>query len=98
MNLSWCVCAVWPPPNSRHRVTITPAKLNKAKQALPTGRGKTLAQKHQLMTWAQILKRALGIEIETFSNAVVRGYSEHRQIGRKADFHSDVSNLHPLVI
>ena len=26
-----------PPPNSRHRVTITPAKRNKAKQALPTG-------------------------------------------------------------
>ena len=26
-----------PPPNSRHRVTITPAKRNKAKQALPKG-------------------------------------------------------------
>jgi hypothetical protein len=46
-------------------VTITPAKRNKAKQVLPTGQGKTGAQKHQSMTWAQRLKRVLGIEIET---------------------------------
>jgi hypothetical protein len=29
---------------------------------------------------------------------VVGGYSEHRQIGRKAYLHRDVSNEHPLVI
>lgn len=50
---------------SRHRVTITPAKRNKAKQALPTGQDKTRAQKHQSMIWAQRLKRVFGIEIET---------------------------------
>jgi hypothetical protein len=38
-------------------VTITPAKRNKAKQALPTGQEKTLAQKRQSMTWAQRFKR-----------------------------------------
>ena len=52
-------------PNSRHRVTITPALRNKTKQALPTGQKKTRAQKHQSMTWAQRLKRVFGIEIET---------------------------------
>jgi hypothetical protein len=46
-------------PNSRHRVTITPALRNKTKQALPTGQEKTRAQKHQSMTWAQRLKRVL---------------------------------------
>jgi hypothetical protein len=35
-----------PPPNSRHRVTITPALRNKAKKALPIGQEKTRAQKH----------------------------------------------------
>jgi hypothetical protein len=40
----------WPPPNSRHRETITPAKWNKAKKALPLGQEKTQAQKHQSMT------------------------------------------------
>ena len=54
-----------PPPNSRHRVTITPSLRNKAKKALPTGQEKTRAQKHQSMTWAQRLKRVFGIEIET---------------------------------
>ena len=54
-----------PPPNSRHRVTITPAFRNKAKQALPTGQEKTRAQKHQSMTWAQRLKRVFNIDIET---------------------------------
>jgi hypothetical protein len=57
--------AGWPPPNSRHRVTITPSKRNKTKQALPTGQEKTRAQKHQSMTLAQRLKRVFGIEIET---------------------------------
>jgi hypothetical protein len=28
--------------NSQHRVIITPTKLNKVKQVLPTGQGKTL--------------------------------------------------------
>jgi hypothetical protein len=70
MNLSWCICAGrpsvgWPPPNRRHRVTITPAKRNKTKQALPTGQEKIRAQKHQSMTWAQRLKRVFGIQIET---------------------------------
>jgi hypothetical protein len=64
-----CLCgaapAGWPPPNSRHRVTITSALRNKTKQALPTGQEKTRAQKHQSMTWAQRLKRVFGIEIET---------------------------------
>jgi hypothetical protein len=54
-----------PPPNSQHRVTITPSLRNKTKQALPTGQGKTRAQKHQSMTWAQRLERFFGIEIET---------------------------------
>jgi hypothetical protein len=54
-----------PPPNSRHRVTITPALRNKAKKALPTGQEKTRAQKHQSMTWAQRLKRVFNIDIET---------------------------------
>jgi hypothetical protein len=57
--------ALQPAPNSRHRVTITPAKRNKTKQALPTWQKKTRAQKHQSMTWAQRLKRVFGIEIET---------------------------------
>ncbi|MFT4810599.1 MAG: hypothetical protein ACI9LX_003967 [Paraglaciecola sp.] len=35
-----------PPPDSRHRVTITPVKRNKTKQALPLGQEKTRAQKH----------------------------------------------------
>ena len=52
-------------PNSRHRVTITPALRNKAKKALPTGQEKTRAQKHQPMTWAQRLKRVFNIDIET---------------------------------
>jgi hypothetical protein len=52
-------------PNSRHRVTITPALRNKAKKALPTGQEKTRAQKHQSMTWAQRLKRVFNIDIET---------------------------------
>jgi hypothetical protein len=46
-------------------VTITPAKRNKTKQALPTWQKKTRAQKHQSMTWAQRFKRVFGIEIET---------------------------------
>jgi hypothetical protein len=54
-----------PAPNSRHRVTITPAKQNKAKKALLTGQEKTRPQKHQSMTWAQRLKRVFGIDIET---------------------------------
>ncbi|MFT6907197.1 MAG: hypothetical protein ACJAS1_003874 [Oleiphilaceae bacterium] len=52
-------------PNSRHRVTITPAFRNKTKQALPTGQEKTQANKHQSMTWAQRLKRVFNIDIET---------------------------------
>jgi hypothetical protein len=52
-------------PNSRHRVTITLALRNTAKQALSTEQEKTRAQKHQSMTWAQRLKRVFGIEIET---------------------------------
>jgi hypothetical protein len=52
-------------PNSRHRVTITPALRNKAKKALPTGQEKTRLQKHQSMTWAQRLKRVFNIDIET---------------------------------
>ena len=54
-----------PPPNSQHRMRITPAKRNKTKQALPTGQEKIGAQKHRSMTWAQRLKRVFGIEIET---------------------------------
>jgi hypothetical protein len=54
-----------PPPNSRHRLTITPALRNKAKKALPTGQEKTRAQKHQSMTWAQRLKRVFNIDIKT---------------------------------
>jgi hypothetical protein len=46
-------------------VTITPSLGNKAKQALPTGQGKTRAQKHQSMTWAQRLKRVFNIDTET---------------------------------
>jgi hypothetical protein len=46
-------------------VTITPAKRNKAKQALPLGQEKTRAQKHRSMTWAQRLKRVVNIDIET---------------------------------
>jgi hypothetical protein len=34
-----------PAPNSRHRVTITPAKRNKAKKALLTGQEKNTATK-----------------------------------------------------
>jgi hypothetical protein len=34
-----------PPPNSRHRVTITPALRNKTKQALPTGQEKNTGTK-----------------------------------------------------
>ena len=52
-------------PNSRHRVTITPALRNKAKKALPTGQEKTRAQKHQSMTWAQRLKRVFGAKEDT---------------------------------
>jgi hypothetical protein len=52
-------------PNSRHRLTITPALRNKTKQALQTGQEKTRAQKHQSMTWAQRLKRVFNIDIET---------------------------------
>jgi len=37
-------------PNSRHRVTITPALRNKAKKALPTGQEKTRAHKYQSIT------------------------------------------------
>jgi len=73
-------------------VTITPALRNKTKQALPTGQEKTRAQKHQSMTWAQRLKRVFGIEIETCeqcSGAVKVIAILHRQIGRKADLHSE---------
>jgi hypothetical protein len=75
------VCVWWPPPNSRYRVTITPAKRNKAKQALPTGQGKTGAQKHQSMTWAQRLKRVLGIEIETCEQCGGAVFADHDAIG-----------------
>jgi hypothetical protein len=44
----------------KHRVTITPALRNKAKQALPVGQEKTRVQKRQSMTWAQRLKRVVG--------------------------------------
>jgi hypothetical protein len=37
-------CTGCPAPNSRHRVTITPALRNKTKQALPTGQEKTRVQ------------------------------------------------------
>jgi hypothetical protein len=47
--------------NRRHRVTITPAKRNKAKQALPAEQEKTQAHKHQSMTWAQRLKRVVAL-------------------------------------
>jgi len=95
--------------NSRHRVTITPALRNKAKQALPTGQDKTRVQKHQSMTWAQRLKRVLGIEIETCEQcggAVKIMASIDKSAGKpictanaaRMVRHTDVSNKHPLVI
>jgi hypothetical protein len=54
---------------------------------VPTGQEKTRAQKHQSTTWAQRLKRVLSSILKPVSSAVVRGYSEHQQIGRKADLH-----------
>ena len=98
-----------PPPNSRHRVTITPAKRNKAKQALPTGQGKTGTQKHKSMTWAQRLKRVFGIEIETCEQcggAVKVIASIDKSPGKtictanaaRRVRHTDVSNEQPLVI
>jgi hypothetical protein len=96
-------------PNSRHRVTITPALRNKTKQALPTGQKKTRAQKHQSMTWAQRLKRVFGIEIETCEQcggAVKVIASIDKSPGKpictahaaRRVRHRDVSNEHPLVI
>ena len=52
-------------PNSQYRVTVTPTKRGKGKQALETGLEKTLTEKHQSMTWAQRLKRVFNIDIET---------------------------------
>ena len=98
-----------PPPNSRHRVTITPALRNKTKQALPTGQKKTRAQKHQSMTWAQRLKRVFNIDIETCEQcgvAVKVIVSIDKSAGKpictafavRRFRHRDVSNEHPLVI
>jgi hypothetical protein len=99
----------WPPPNSRHRVTITPALRNKTKQALPTGQEKTRAQKHQSMTWAQRLKRVFNIDIETCEQcggAVKVIASIDKSAGKpictanaaRRVRHTDVSNEHTLVI
>ena len=96
-------------PNSRHRVTITPALRNKAKKALPTGQEKTRAQKHQSMTWAQRLKRVFNIDIETCEQcggAVKVIASIDKSAGKpictahaaRRVRHRDVSNEHPWVI
>lgn len=48
-------------PNSRHCLTITPTK-----QVLPRGQGKAGDKKQQSMSWAQRLKRFVGLDIETY--------------------------------
>jgi hypothetical protein len=98
-----------PPPDSRHRVTITPAKRNKTKQALPLGQEKTRVQKHQSMTWAQRLKRVFNIDIETCEQcggAVKVIASIDKSAGKpictanavRRFRHKDVSDVHPLVL
>jgi hypothetical protein len=49
-------------PNSKYRVTVTPAKRGKGNQAKAQG-DKTSEQRHKAMTWAQRLKRVFNIDV-----------------------------------
>lgn len=53
-------------PNSKHRALITPAGRGKgSKQANRDGEGRSFAERHMAMNWAQRLKRVFNIDIET---------------------------------
>ena len=49
-------------PNSKHRVDVSPAKRGKGR-ARKESEDKTPAQRHQVMTWAQRLKRVFNIDV-----------------------------------
>ena len=53
-------------PNSRHRVSVTPARRGKASQKTVADQDeKTPVQSHVAMTWAQRLKRVFNIDVKT---------------------------------
>lgn len=52
-------------PNSKHRVTVTPAKRGKSKQRGDLKEDKTPEERRAAMTWAQRLKRVFKIDVET---------------------------------
>ncbi len=56
-------------PNSKHRVDVTPAKRGKRDDKVAEDEtGRTPAQRHVAMTWAQRLKRVFNIDVEICSN------------------------------
>ncbi len=52
-------------PNSKYRVTVTPAKRGKGKQKGGLKEDKTPDERRTAMTWAQRLKRVFDIDVET---------------------------------
>jgi hypothetical protein len=54
-------------PNSKHRITVTPAKRGKGKQRGDLKEDKTPDERRSAMTWAQRLKRVFNIDVEICS-------------------------------
>jgi len=53
-------------PNSRHRVSVTPARRGKASQKTVADQDKkTPVQSHVALSWAQRLKRVFNIDVKT---------------------------------
>ena len=55
-------------PNSKHRITVTPAKRGKGKQRGYLKEDKTPDERRSAMTWAQRLKRVFNIDVEICSH------------------------------
>ena len=55
-------------PNSKHRITVTPAKRGKGKQRGDLKEDKTPDERRSAMTWAQRLKRVFNIDVEICSH------------------------------
>jgi hypothetical protein len=54
-------------PNSKYRLTVTPAKRGKGKQRGDLKEDKTPDERRSAMTWAQRLKRVFNIDVEICS-------------------------------
>jgi len=55
------------PPNSKHRIHVTPARRGKGRKRHSGEEDKTPSERHAAMTWAQRLKRVFKIDIATCS-------------------------------